>query len=291
MIRLATRGSPLARWQAEHIGSLLAEPYELVIVETEGDRRRDTPISAMGGRGVFVKEVQAAVLDGRADAAVHSAKDLPSSSSPSGLVLAAVPAREDASDVLVGARLDDLPAGALVATGAPRRKAQLAWRRPDLTFTSLRGNINTRIERVPPGGAMVTALAALRRLGLEGRASEVLDPLVMVPQVGQGALAVECREDDERTRAALGAVEHSPSRRAVDAERAFLRTLGGGCDAPLGAHAVAGEDIGVRLTAVVATPDGSRLVRRSDGGDDPETVGRRVAEAFPAALVASFAER
>src|SRR5688500_4673500 len=190
-VRVATRGSPLARWQADHVAMLLGEDAALVVVETTGDRRQDVPIWEMGGQGVFVKEVQAAVLDGRADVAVHSAKDLPSQPTP-GLMIAAVPEREDPRDALVGASLAGLRAGGRVATGSVRRRAQLAGLRPDLTFQGLRGNVGTRVERAGVGGidAVVVAYAGLIRLGLADRAAEVLSPALMLPQVAQGALAV-----------------------------------------------------------------------------------------------------
>ena len=241
-LRLATRGSALAQWQARHVADLLrgADPglaTELVVVETTGDVRTDVPLHAIGGQGVFVKEVQQAVLDGRADLAVHSAKDLPSGPPPEGLVLAAVPPRGDARDALVGATLADLAPGARVATGAVRRRAQLAVLRPDLVFDDLRGNIDTRLTKVPDGGAIVVALAALERLGRTDRVAEVLSVEQMVPQVGQGALAVECRRDDDRARDRLAKIESSLDRGFVDLERAFLAELGGGCDLPVGAHA------------------------------------------------------
>jgi hydroxymethylbilane synthase len=278
-LRIATRGSPLARWQAEHVAALLGEPVELVVVETTGDRRQDVPIWEIGGRGVFAKEVQAAVLDGRADLAVHSAKDLPSSPelSPAGLVLAAVPERGDPRDCLVGGRLDELPPGALVATGSARRRVQLADRRPDLTFTGLRGNMDTRLAKAAQYDAAVMAAAALQRLGREGHIAEMLAPDVLLPQVGQGALAVECREGDERVREVLARIEHEPSRRAVDAERAFLAELGGGCDLPLGAYAVADEDGGVVLTGLLASTDGHVVLRAAEAGDVPAAVGATLA--------------
>ncbi len=197
LLRIATRGSALARWQAEHVGESLrsADPtvtVELVVVETSGDRNLEVPIWEMGGKGVFVKEVQAAVLAGQADVAVHSAKDLPAVTHDD-LVIAAVPRRADARDALVGSTLDDLAAGAVVATGSVRRRAQLAWLRPDLTFAGLRGNIDTRLRRAGEYGAIVVAAAALDRLGLADRATQLLSPSVMLPQVGQGSLAVECR--------------------------------------------------------------------------------------------------
>ena len=278
-LRAATRGSALARWQTDHVASLLAPAHEVeaVVVETTGDRRADSPIWEMGGKGVFVKEVQAAVLEGRADFAVHSGKDLPSETA-GGLVIAAVPERADPRDVLVGSRLDDLPAGAVVATGSARRRAQLASLRPDLTFTELRGNIDTRLRKVPRGGAAVMAAAALDRLGLAEHVAEVLAPSVMLPQVAQGALVVECRAGDERVLEALAAIEHGPSRRAVDAERAYLARLGGGCDLPAGAYATIGDDGSVSLEALLASLDGRIVLRATRDGGDPETVGAELAE-------------
>lgn len=276
MLRLATRGSPLALWQAEWVASRLGGA-ELVVVETTGDQRQDRPIHELGGQGIFVKEIQAAVADGRADVAVHSAKDLPSAAA-SGLVLAAVPGRADPRDVLVGSRLDDLAPGAPVATGSVRRRAQLAWVRPDLTFLSLRGNIATRLQRIPPGGAIVMAAAALQRLGLEPERSEVLDPAVMLPQVGQGAIAVECRADDPETRAALASIDDPVAHLELDAERAFLARLGGGCDLPVGAFAtVEGDRILVR--GLVASLDGRVVLRSEAGGPavDGQQMGARLA--------------
>ncbi len=274
-MRVATRGSELARWQARHVASLLGEEVEEVVVETTGDRRQDLPIWEIGGRGVFVKEVQAAVLDGRADFAVHSAKDLPARPTP-GLVLAAVPERGDARDAMVGAVLEDLPPGALVATGAVRRRAQVASLRPDLTFASLRGNVDTRLRNASRYGAVLVAAAALRRLERIEAAAELFDPDLIVPQVAQGALAVECRDDDKGVRERLAGIEHGPSRRSVDAERAYLAELGGGCDLPVGAHARV-VDGAVRLAAVLATLDGHIVLRATTQGDDPVQVGRSAA--------------
>ncbi len=268
-MRLATRGSALALWQAEYVADRLRAvrpdlPVELVVVETVGDRRQDRPVWELGGQGVFVKEVQAAVLEGRADAAVHSAKDLPSRTAP-GLLLAAVPVRADPRDVLVGSALQDLAPGARVATGSVRRRAQLAWLRPDLTFTSLRGNIATRLSRVPAGGAIVMAAAALHRLDLAPPVFEMLDPSVMLPQVAQGAIAVECRRADDAGRSLLEAIDDPGAAACVRAERAYLARLGGGCDLPVGAYAVpvgdgAGSDL--RVEALLASLDG-RVVLRS----------------------------
>jgi hydroxymethylbilane synthase len=273
-LRAATRGSALARWQTDFVLSLLGGGQP-VVVETTGDMRRDVPIHEIGGQGVFVKEVQAAVLDGRADIAVHSAKDLPPQPTD-GLVIGAFPERADPRDALVGSRWDGLPVGAHVATGSVRRRAQLAALRPDLTFSDLRGNIDTRLAKADDFDAIVVAMAALERLGHVGKVGEVLDSWVVLPQVGQGALAVECRDDDEETLALLGGIDHSATRQAVTAERAFLATLGGGCDLPVGALATYGEDTGVRLEALLAALDGSVVVRGALTGDDPVALGREV---------------
>ena len=254
-----------------------------MVVSTSGDRQRDLPIWAIGGKGAFVAEVQLAVLEGRADIAVHSAKDLPAAT-PDGLCIAAVPPRADARDALVGSRLEDLPAGATVATGSPRRRAQLAWLRPDLTFADLRGNVDTRLRKAEGFDAAVVAAAALDRLGRGDRIAERLDPAIVLPQVGQGALAVECRVEDRDVVEALAGVEHEASRRAVDAERAFLEALGGDCDLPAGAHARVDGD-GVAVTGVLASLDGHVLMRDAERGD-PMAVGRVVGERLRARMSA-----
>ena len=288
-IRAATRGSALARWQADRLAALVtaARPdctVEIVIVETTGDLDRTTPLEQMGGQGVFVKEVQNAVLDGRADVAVHSAKDLPALT-PDGLTLIAIPERADPRDALVGCRLDDLPRGATVATGSIRRRAQLGHRRPDLTFVGLRGNIGTRLDRLdgPDGfAAIVMASAALDRLGLAPDIVERLDPSVLLPQVGQGALAVECRFGDADTAALLAAVDDPEAHRMVAAERAFLAELGAGCDLPVAAPAVpmgASEGLGIDLclTGSVSSMDGATLLVEERTGPDGSVLGRAVA--------------
>ncbi|MEE2958207.1 MAG: hydroxymethylbilane synthase [Actinomycetota bacterium] len=287
-IRAATRGSALARWQADRVAELLVAAHPdlegslevvPVVVETTGDRDRTTPLEQMGGQGVFVKEVQAAVTDGRADLAVHSAKDLPAATSD-GLVLASVPERGDPRDALVGCRWDDLPQGAVVATGSIRRRAHLAHLRPDLAFAGLRGNIGTRLEKAAGFDAIVMAAAALDRLGLEPDVVDPLDADVLLPQVGQGALAIECRADDEATQEALAAIEHSASRRCVDAERAFLAELGAGCDLPVAAHAVlvtgSAADL-LSVTGAVSSSDGSVLLREERRGTDGVAIGRALA--------------
>jgi len=286
-MRVATRQSALARWQAERVVELLGSrggiEAELVLVETTGDRRTDVPLHSIGGTGVFVKEVQEAVLDGRADVAVHSAKDLPAIT-PDGLVLAAIPERADARDALVGSTLDALPTGAVIATGSVRRRAQLAALRPDLGFAELRGNMHTRLDQASRYDAIVVAAAAFDRLGLADRIAERLEPSVMLPQVAQGALAVECRADDPDTLSLLAAIEDVAVRRPVDAERAFLAELGGGCSLPVGAHASVVADSAIRIVGLLATPDGRSVVRATDTDTDGETAGRRVA----ATLLAMF---
>jgi hydroxymethylbilane synthase len=280
----ATRGSALARWQTEHVGALLGAAHRdvalaPVIVDTTADRRLDIPIWEMGGKGVFVKEIQAAVLDGRADLAVHSGKDLPALT-PEGLVLAAVPERADPRDVLVGSTLAGLPVGGLVATGSVRRRAQLAWLRPDLTFAGLRGNIATRLAKADRFDAIVMAAAALDRLDLDlgGRTVETLEPSVMLPQVAQGALAVECLAGDAATAALLAGIEHRESRIAVDAERAFLAELGGDCDLPAGAHATLSGDSLV-IEGLLASMDGHVVLRerRTVPVGEADAAGRALA--------------
>jgi hydroxymethylbilane synthase len=275
VIRIATRASALARWQAERVGDLLGRDVEFVLITTTGDRDQTSDLHAIGGQGVFTKEVQVAVLEGRADVAVHSAKDLPTET-PAGLVLACVPERTNPYDALVGAPLQDLVPGACIGTGSVRRRAQLAAARPDLTFGPLRGNIETRLRKRGELGydAIVVAFAALERLGLVDQMSELLDPLVMLPQVAQGALAAECRIDDARTLDRLRAIDRPPAHRAVDTERAFLADLGGGCDLPVGALAQIDDRAGtIFLDALIASFDGHIVLRTRVAGDDPHDVG------------------
>jgi hydroxymethylbilane synthase len=279
LLRVATRGSALARWQAERVGSLLAQPVKYVLIQTTGDRDQRADLHAIGGTGVFTKEVQQAVLDGRADVAVHSAKDLPSETPP-GLVLAAVPERGDPRDALVGSTLDELPTGARVATGSVRRRAQLAAVRHDLVFAPLRGNIETRLRKQVDEGhhAVVVAVAALDRLGLMDRVSEVLDVSVLLPQAAQGALGVECRADDVDTARRLAAIDDHRAHREVGAERAFLAELGGGCSLPCGALARAEtEDGELVLDALLASLDGNIVLRTRVVGSDAVEVGAEAA--------------
>jgi hydroxymethylbilane synthase len=249
---------------------------ETVSMETIGDRRRDVPIHAIGGRGVFAKEVDEAVLHGAADASVHSAKDLPSNLAD-GLVIGAFLPRADPRDAIVGLPLLELPPGGLVATGSVRRRAQLAWLRPDLRFAELRGNMGSRLGKVPQGGAIVVAMAALDRLGWADRAAQVLSTTEMLPQVGQGAVAVCCRRGDAQALEQLQAVDDLATRAAVEAERAWLHAVGGGCDAPVAAHARVGAGGEVRLEAMIATLDGHAMVRQAIIGTDPAELGETLA--------------
>ncbi len=283
VVRLATRGSPLALAQARIVAGLLEARHpglrtEPVAVRTEGDRRAGEDLERIGGQGVFVKEVQVAVLDGRADVAVHSAKDLPPDT-PDGLLLAAVPERADPRDALVGATLDALAPGALVATGSARRRAQLANLRPDLGFVGLRGNMSTRLARAGDGtvAAVVAAAAALDRLGWGARVAERLSPLRCLPQVGQGALALECREDDLACRELLAQIDVWGDHRALDAERAFLRALGAGCALPAGALAQPADGGRLALDGMLASGDGRVVVRARLVGDDAGALGRALA--------------
>jgi hydroxymethylbilane synthase len=275
-LRVATRGSRLARAQAARVIELLGEPADLVIVTSTGDRRTDEPIHRIGGTGVFVKEIEEAVLDGQADLAVHSAKDLPSTTAP-GLALAAVPERADPRDAMVGAALDAVPTGGRIGTGSVRRRAQLAAARPDLAFGELRGNIETRIAKAADFDAVVIAVCALDRLGLRAEAAEALPPDVLLPQVAQGALAVECRADDETVREQLARIDDPIARAEVTAERAYLATLGGGCALPCGALARADSGGEVAIEALLASGDGRMVLRSHAGGTDPEAVGREAA--------------
>ncbi len=284
MLVIGSRGSQLALWQAKWIAARLADRGHetlIEIIKTTGDKITDVPLAKVGTKGLFTKEIEEALLDGRIDLAIHSLKDLPTEV-PAGLTLAAVPEREDPRDAVVGARLSDLPAGAKVGTSSLRRAAQLRVTRPDLVIESVRGNLDTRLRKLDEGQyhAIVLAAAGLTRLGWANRIAEILSPEVMCPAVGQGALAVETRAEGE-ARDICAALDHAGTRAAVTAERAVLAALGGGCQVPIGAYAVvAGDDL--RLAGVVIAPDGGHAVRKSSEGavTDAETIGRRVGQAL-----------
>ncbi|MCA1665536.1 MAG: hydroxymethylbilane synthase [Myxococcales bacterium] len=291
LIRIATRGSALALWQANWVRDRLMadDPHltvELLVLKTRGDKILDRALSEVGGKGLFVKEIEEALLDGRAEVAVHSMKDLPADI-PVGLVLGAVPAREDARDALLVAPkllardVASLPHGARVGTSSLRRVCQLKARRPDVEIVPLRGNVDTRVRKVDAGelDAIVLACAGLKRLGHGARITAALSTGESLPAIGQGALAIECRGDDAETLARLARLDDRTTAHAVTAERAFLRRLQGDCKTPLAAHAVVD---GARLTieGLVGAPDGSKLLRHALEGttEDAGTVGHALAE-------------
>lgn len=296
-LRIGTRGSALAMAQARWVADRLREHglmVELETIATRGDAAQQGPVATLGGDGVFVRELERALLEDRIDAAVHSLKDLPTAETP-GLVLAAVPRRAMAFDVLVGRaapRISDLAPGAVVGTSSIRREVQVRLLRPDLVIRPIRGNVDTRLRRLDAGDydALVLAGAGLERLGLGGRITEVLEPDRFWPAVSQGALAVQVRAGDAATRAAVEHLDHAASHEAVRAERACLAALAGGCLAPIGGWARAGGDGALSLGACVLeeTDDGIRRIlaegaipRRDGGGvsahDGPEALGSRVA--------------
>lgn len=284
-LRLGTRGSALARWQADWVAARLAElgvKVELVYIATEGDVKSG-PLGAIGGVGLFTKQIQQALLENRIDLAVHSLKDLPTDVVP-GLTLAAVPARESAGDGLVSniaSSLAELPQGARIGTGSIRRRAQLWHIRPDLQMLDIRGNLDTRLRKLDEGqyDALVLAQAGLVRLGWQDRIAQALEPAIMLPAVGQGALGIEARTDDAATLTILDQLNHLPSRQGVLAERAMLAALCGGCLAPVGAlgKVHAGQ---LELEGVVLSGNGAqRLFAGAKGpADDAEQIGRQVAE-------------
>jgi hydroxymethylbilane synthase len=281
-LRIATRGSRLALRQVQLVSELLGVRVEPVVVSTAGDRLSSVPLRTIAGSGAFAGYVRDALVAGAADLAVHSAKDLPPRPDPR-LDIVAFPPRADARDALVGATLAALARGAVVATGAPRRRAQLAALRPDLAFAELRGNIDTRLRRVGEVDAVVVAMAALHRLGVVP--DGVVQPLPvdeMVPQVGQGALAVEARRDDRAMRRLLSRIDDASTRVAVIAERAFLDRLGGDCDLPAGAHATVRADGVVVIDSVLADAGGV-LHRARARGVDAAAVGVTAALALCAA--------
>jgi len=286
-IRIGSRGSALALWQADHVKArleALGHESEIRVITTTGDRILDRPLESVGGKGLFLKEIEEAMLAREVDLAVHSLKDVPTAQ-PEGLRLCATLERADPRDALLsaGPRLRDLPAGATVGTTSLRRRAQILCLRPDLVVADLRGNVDTRIRRLREGrfDAIVLAMAGLTRLGRGEEATEILDPREFVPAPGQGAIALECRERDEAVIAAAAALHHEPTARAVKAERTFLAVLGGDCNVPLGAHAQpSGERL--RLWAFVSRPDAAGVVRGERDGDAPEALGRALAEDFVA---------
>jgi len=292
-LRIGTRGSALALWQANHIADRLRaiapnRAVELVIIQTQGDRVQERPLAQIGGDGLFTKAIQEALLDGRADVAVHSLKDLPTALVV-GLTLAAVPERASTRDAFISRRhrsFDALPQGARIATGSLRRKAQIRHRRPDLELVEIRGNIDTRLRKLDEQGldGLILAHAGLDRLGLSHVISELLDPEWMLPAVGQGALGLECRGDDADALSLLRKLDDSATHAAVLAERAFLLALGGGCLVPFGAQGViSGNEVALR--GAVLSPDGKqRLAGELTGpAKRAEDVGQQLAQQLVAA--------
>ena len=300
-LRNATRKSQLALWQAQHVATLLRQAHpglEVVLVPmlTQGDRIQDRSLAAIGGKGLFIKELELALEEQRADMAVHSMKDLPGEL-PLGLTIAAVLERADPRDALVTAKsagLEDLPRGARVGTSSLRRQAQLLAVRPDLKIETLRGNVDTRLRRHDAGemDAIVLACAGLTRLGLESRITARLDPAICLPAVAQGVIGIECRRADERTLDLAASLNHPAARIVMDAERAFAHRLGGSCQSPIAAHARL-EGRRLMLDGLVAEPDGSRLLRDAAAGsaDDPAALGVLLAERMLAAGAGALLER
>jgi len=287
-LKIGTRGSPLALVQAETVAAslrALGEETQIVPVRTEGDRRLEVQLAAIGGKGLFVREIEDMLLAGALDCAVHSLKDLPAET-PAGLCLAAFPAREDARDVLVTRerrRLEDLRPGARLGTGSPRRRALALALRADLVIEPVRGNVDTRLRKLESGDwdGMLLAAAGLSRLGLAPTNVQPLDPDVFVPAVGQGVLSVESRADDRRIRSLLGRIDHAPTRACAAAERACLARLGASCNSPVAAYAIQDGTV-LKMTALVASDDGRKVLRATATGaaDVPERLGRQLADAL-----------
>jgi hydroxymethylbilane synthase len=284
MLNIGSRGSQLALWQARWIQARLESfgaECRLEIIHTSGDKITDVALSKVGTKGLFTKEIEEALLSRAIDLAVHSLKDMPTDL-PAGLTLSAIPEREDPRDAMVGARLSDLAQHARVGTSSLRRAAQLRAIRPDLEIENIRGNLDTRLRKLDEGryDAIMLASAGLRRLGWENRISELLDPDVMCPAVGQGALAVETRKDDGEAYNLSKKLDHPDSRIAVTAERAVLASLGGGCQVPIGAHATVDHGRIVHIRAVVVSPDGSQVIRKEARGlaTEAAAIGRVLGE-------------
>lgn len=288
IVRIATRKSPLALWQAEEVARRLSEQHagvgiELVRMSTQGDKILDTPLAKVGGKGLFVKELEQGMLDGRADIAVHSMKDVPVDL-PQGLRIAAVLAREDPHDAFVSNRfenLDELPKGARIGTSSLRRQVQLRERYPQLEILDLRGNVNSRLSKLDAGDydAIILAAAGLIRLGMKQRITAVLSPEQSLPAIGQGAIGIETRAGDPTIEPLLAVLDHPQTALRVAAERALNTRLHGGCQVPIAGYATLQDDR-LQLRALVGYPDGSRVLREELDGprDDPQGLGTEVAE-------------
>ena len=286
-IHIGTRGSKLALWQANWVQSQLQKLHpeisiQIVIIKTKGDKILDVPLAKVGGKGLFVKEIEEALLDGRIDLAVHSMKDMPADL-PDGLAIGAIPTREKSQDVLVSKKgnLAQMPRGSRIGTSSLRRAAQILWARPDIQIEPLRGNLDTRLRKLDAGpmDAIVLAAAGIRRLGLEHRISEYLSKDEMLPAAGQGALCIEIRNDDTETAKLIGSLDDADTRAVVLGERAFLHRLGGSCQVPIAAHGQI-KDGQYTLHGLVAEPDGSRVLRSQLSGPvaDYQGIGENLAE-------------
>lgn len=285
ILRIGTRGSPLALAQAHQVQGLLGGlKTEIVVIKTTGDKVLDRPLADIGGKGLFSKEIDEAMLDGRIDIAVHSSKDL-ETWMPDGIVLAVFLEREDPRDAFISekaASLDALPAGAVIGTSSLRRQAQILARRPDLRVEPFRGNVQTRMQKLKSGEADATllALAGLNRLGLADVATEILEPEILLPAVAQGAIGITCRDGDSDATASIAALNHAPSWHRVTAERAMLAALDGSCRTPIGGLAEIDKDGVLTLRGLVARADGSEILETTRSGpvSDAEALGRDAGE-------------
>lgn len=283
-LRIGSRGSQLALWQANHVAGLLraqGHAVEIEIIKTTGDKILDVALAKVGTKGMFTKEIEEALAAKRVDLAVHSLKDVPTELEPK-FTLAAIMKREDPRDAFISVKyagLDDLPRGAKVGTSSLRRQSQLKAVRPDLEIFPLRGNVDTRLRKLESGeyDTIILAAAGVHRLGLDKHVRSRIDADVMCPAVGQGALAIESRADDKQTLAHLAFLNHAETRAAIECERALLGALGGGCQVPIGAFAEA-QDGGLHLRAMVGRPDGSEILRESAQGNDAAKLGRETAQ-------------
>lgn len=288
IIRIATRKSPLALWQAEHVSASLRQIHaglevELVTMSTQGDKILDTPLSKIGGKGLFVKELEQGMMDGQADIAVHSMKDVPVEL-PEGLHLAVIMHREDPRDAFVSnnyTAIDQLPEGAVVGTASLRRECQLRERRPDLRIEPLRGNVNTRLGRLDEGrfDAIILASAGLKRLGFLDRITRILEPEESLPAIGQGAIGIECRRDDARINALVAPLHHALTAHCVSAERAMNKRLEGGCQVPLAGYAIVQEEQ-LYMRGLVGEPHGGTVLRVEgrDTLEQAEALGDRLGQ-------------
>jgi hydroxymethylbilane synthase len=287
-IKVGTRGSKLALWQANWVKSVLEEKFpphtvELIIIKTRGDKILDVPLAKVGGKGLFVKEIEHALLTRRIDIAVHSMKDMPAEI-PDGLCIGAIPERENPSDVFIsrsGLGFDEIDSGSIIGTSSLRRGAQLRHARPDMVIQPLRGNLDTRLKKLETENldAIVLAAAGVKRLNLEHKITEYLDPDIVLPAIGQGALCIEIRKDDPIVGPLVESLDHAPTRIVVKGERAFLNRLEGGCQVPIAGHGKISQDRFI-LTGRVAEVDGSQLIKAQMSGpmDSSEAIGIELAE-------------